>query len=279
MNGAKKGRSAHQYTAILLMGSFVILAACTHTPTPTVQAVHLALVTDTSTAPLVDELVAHYLAQRPHVTMQVQRAANAERALAALRTGQFNLASVSWLPESDKVESALWYRPLARDAMVMITHPTNPVGGLALLQLCDIFQGKTLSWDELGGLLLDVIPVSREAGAGTRASFESLVMGARDVTPTAVVMPSSKAVVEYVSATPGAIGYVSSGWLVPEVNLLAVEGTTPSPASVESGRYLLARPLYLVARAEPSGGLAEFVAWVESGGGREIIARRYAPAP
>jgi phosphate transport system substrate-binding protein len=261
------------------MCSFIILAACTYTPTPTVQAVHLALVTDTSTAPLVDELVANYLAQHPHVTIQVERAANAERALAALRTGQFDLASVSWLPESAKVESALWYRPLARDAMVMITHPTNPVGGLTLLQLCAIFQGKTLSWDEVGGLVLDVIPVSREAGAGTRSSFESLVMGERDVTPTAVVMPSSKTVVEYVSATPGAIGYVSSGWLVPEVNLLAVEGTTPSPASVESGRYLLARPLYLLARAEPSGGLAEFVAWVESGGGREIIARRYVPAP
>lgn len=279
MNTAKRGRSARQHTANLLMCSFVILAACISTPTPTVQAVHLALVTDTSTAPLVDELVANYLAQRPHVTMQVERAANAERALAALRTGQFNLASVSWLPESEKVESVLWYRPFARDAMVMITHSTNPVGGLALLQLCDIFQGKTLSWAELGGLGLDVIPVSREAGAGTRSSFESLVMGERDVTPTAVVMPSSKAVVEYVSATPGAIGYVSSGWLVPEVNLLAVEGTTPSPASVESGRYLLARPLYLVAWAEPSGGLAEFVAWVESGEGREIIARRYAPAP
>ncbi|MGD9100378.1 MAG: hypothetical protein PVF45_07850, partial [Anaerolineae bacterium] len=69
------------------------------------------------------------------------------------------------------------------------------------------------------------------------------------------------------------------GWLTPAVNLLAVEGTTPSPASVEDGRYLLAHPFYLVARAEPHGGLAEFVDWVRDGGGREIVKRRYAPAP
>jgi phosphate transport system substrate-binding protein len=183
------------------------------------------------------------------------------------------------LPEGEKVADALWYRPYARDALVMITHSTNPVGGLTVLQLRNVFQGQLLYWTELGGLSFDVVPVVREDGAGARRSFESLVLGERAVTPIAVVMPSNEMVVAHVSATPGAIGYIASSWIVPAVNVLAVEGTTPSPASVAEGRYLLARPFFLVARAEPIGDLADFAEWVRVGEGQEIVKRRYAPAP
>jgi ABC-type phosphate transport system substrate-binding protein len=72
---------------------------------------------------------------------------------------------------------------------------------------------------------------------------------------------------------------VASAWLVPSVNLLAVEGVTPSPASVADGRYLLARPFFLVAHTEPDGGLADFLNWAIEGEGQEIIKRSYAPAP
>jgi phosphate transport system substrate-binding protein len=263
----------------------LFLTACAQTPTPTVQTVSFSLVADSSTAPLLDELVAAYLAERPHVTIHVEHAPNAQRALEALQKNQYDLASLCWLPQNIKNDTSaqdggdFWYRPFARDAIVIITHPSNPAGGLTLLQLRGIFQGQTIFWNELGGLEQDIMPVSREAGAGTRLNFETLVMGERNVTPTAVVMPSNKTVVEYVSATPGAIGYVSSGWLAPGVNLLAVEGATPSPASIQDGRYLLAWPFYLLARAEPNGGPAGFINWVHSSEGQAIVQRGYGPAP
>jgi phosphate transport system substrate-binding protein len=263
----------------VLICLLALLPACAQTPTPTIETVQLVLAADTSTAPLMDELVAAYLVDRPHVTIQLQQSANAERASSVLQSGQAQLVALSWSPEAEAAAGALWRLSFARDPLVIITHHTNPVGDVSLLQLRDIFQGQTLFWTDLGGPHLDVIPVSREDGAGTRLSFESLVMGRRNVAPTAVVMPSNEAVVDYVASTPGAIGYVSSAWLVPAVNLLAVEGVTPSPAAVESGRYLLARPYYLVARAEPSGGLADWVRWIKQGAGQKVIQRNYALAP
>jgi phosphate transport system substrate-binding protein len=257
----------------------VHVTACTQTPTPTVETVQFTVIADTSTAPLIDELATAFGANRPHVSIWVEHAANAERALESLHGSQTDLASVSWLPEDGKIDGTFWYHPFARDSIVMIAHPSNPIGGLTLPQLRSIFQGQTIFWTELGGPELDVVPVSREDGSGTRLSFESLVMGRSDVTPTAVVMPSSEAVVEYVATTPGAIGYVSTAWLSPAVNLLAVEGVTPSPTSVEDGRYVLARPYYLVAQTEPNGGVAQFVDWIREGEGHEIIRRNYAPAP
>ena len=268
-----------QTRRLVLVTCLLIVVACTQTRTPTIETVEFAILADTSTAPLIEELVTAYLNDRTHVTIQMERAANAERALEALRAGQSDLASASWLPSGEKTGGTLWYRPFVRDSIAVIIHPANPVGGLTLLQLRDIFQGRTLFWTDLGGPVLDIIPVSREDGAGTRLSFESLVMRGRDVAPTAVIMSGSKAVVEYVSATPGAIGYVASAWLAPAVNLLSVEGVTPSPASVTDGRYLLARPFFLVARAEPTDGVAEFVEWVKEGEGQAVIKREYAPAP
>lgn len=265
--------------AYWLLCLLAILPACTQTPTATIETVQLVLSADTSTGALMNELVTAYLIDRPHVTIQMEQAANAERALEALQGGRSDLVSVSWWPEVQATAADLWHLSFARDPLVIITHHANPVGDLTLLQLRDIFQGQTLFWAELGGPEIDVIPVSREDGAGTRLSFESLVMGRRDVSPTAVVMPSNQAVVEYVASTPGAIGYVASAWLVPAVNLLAVEGVTPSPASVADGRYLLARPYYLVARGEPSGALADLIDWITAGAGQEIIRRKYAPAP
>jgi phosphate transport system substrate-binding protein len=212
------------------------MPACAQTPTPTVETLEFIIIADPSTAPLMEKLTAAYLVERPHVTIELDSAPNAERALEVVQAGNADLAAVSGLPEDAKTSGALWYRPVARDAIVIVTNPSNPVSGLTLLQLRSIFQGQTLAWTDLGGPAVDILPVSREDGSGTRLSFESLVMGRRDVSPTAVLMPSHKAVVEFVSSTPGAIGYVASAWLVPSVNLLAVEGIAPSPASVNDAR-------------------------------------------
>lgn len=266
-------------SAVVLVCAGLLLFACAQTPTPTIETIEFSIVSDPSTAPLLDELASFYQDERPNVTVKLAQAVNAERALEAMRSGSADLASVSSLLDSAAAGQQFWNRTFARDSIVIVTHPTNPVGELTLSQLRSIFQGQMLKWTDLGGPNVDAVPVSREDGSGTRNGFESLVMGRREVSPTAVVMPSPEAVVEYVSVTPGAIGYVSPAWLRPSVNLVAVEGTTPSPEAIEQGEYVLARPFYFVARAAPSGGLAEFMDWVSAGNGQQIIARDYAPAP
>jgi phosphate transport system substrate-binding protein len=275
---ARRHTSVRQSFIALVCVGYLIFA-CAQTPTPTIETIEFSIVSDPSTAPLLDELAKAYQDERPNVTVNLARAVNSGRALEAMQSGNISLASVSSLLDSTPASQPFWNRTFARDSIVIVTHPANPVGELTLSQLRSIFQGQILSWTDLGGPDVDVVPVSREDGSGTRNGFESLVMGRREVSPTAVVMPSQEAVVEYVSMTPGAIGYVSPAWLRPSVNLVAVEGTTPSPEAIEQGAYVLARPFYLVARVAPSGGLSEFVDWVSEGNGQRIVARDYAPAP
>lgn len=118
--------------------------------------------------------------------------------------------------------------------------------------------------------------VSREAGSGTRAAFESLVLGDYNVALLAVVMPSSEAVLEYVARTPGAIGYVSTLWLgqpaADGVRVPPVEGRLPTASAVADGSYPLVRPLYLAAVSEPAGDVRAFAQWALGSEGQAVVA-------
>jgi phosphate transport system substrate-binding protein len=164
------------------------------------------------------------------------------------------------------------------------------VDGLTLLQLRSIFAGWTLNWSEIGGDERDLLIVSREDGSGTRASFEEQVMGDQPVTLTAIVMPSSPAVTEYVAGHRGAIGYVSmsaaaaigaghsgsaaTGPTGP-LKVLRIEGAYPAPSTVETGIYHLTRPLYLASQIEPSAEVRAFIDFVLSSAGQDIVGQRF----
>jgi len=163
-------------------------------------------------------------------------------------------------------------RLVAKDALVIIVHPSNPVDSLSLTELKSIYAGYTLDWEPLGGEG-EIVLVSREEGSAARAFFEERIMQGERVSPTAVVMPSSRDVVGYVSLHPGAVGYVSMGSITEGVKAVRLEGYEPSPATVAAGKYPLVFPAYAVAYSEAGWSLVEFLTGPV---GRSLIGNRYA---
>ena len=263
----------HSPFSLLLLASclLLLLASCTPQPlTVTRVPVTLRLVAADSCGPLAEELGTAYQDSHPWVTLQVV-VFNSSVAGQILRAGEAGLALLSWLPGAIDQKPS-WSQPFARDGIAIVVHPATPFTETGLAHLQAIFRGQVQEW---GGVVLTV--VSREEGSGTRAVFESLVLGGRDMTHTAVVMPSSQAVIEYVARTPGAIGYVSTLWvkraLADGVRVLPVEGILPAPEAISDGSYPLARLLYLAAVTEPAGEAREFAQWVLGPQGQAIAAR------
>ncbi len=245
----------------------LLLAACTSQPlTVTREPVALRLVAADSCGPLAEELAAAYEESYPWITVQVEvwNSALAER---TLREGGADLALLSWLEEVAG-EELLWSQLFARDGVAVVVYPATPLTEIGLAHLQEVFRGRMQEW---GGVVFTA--VSREEGSGTRVAFESIVLGNYDVTPTSVLMPSSEAVVEYVARTPGGIGYVSTFRVDDRVRMLPVEGILPTLAAVSDGSYLLSRPLYLAATAEPAGEAREFAQWVLGPDGQAIIGK------
>jgi phosphate transport system substrate-binding protein len=136
-------------------------------------------------------------------------------------------------------------------------------------------SGICSHWDEVGGAPEQVTAISREEGSGTRAVFEALMMSRQKVTPTALIMPSSKAMGEHVASHPSAIGYLSMGLIHPGLKLLSVEGVQPSRQTVQDGSYRIVRPFLLVSTPERAGEVEAFVRFAASPAGQALVGQVY----
>lgn len=244
------------------------LAACASQPLAiTHEPASLRLVASDSCAPLAKDLIAAYEEAHPWVSISLVGVYGSALAEQTLRAGGADIALLSWL-EGSGTGAPLWSQPFARDGIAIIAHPSIPFTETGFIHLQEVFRGRVQEW---GGTVLTV--VSREAGSGTRAAFESRVLGGHETTLTAVVMPSSEAVGAYVASTPGAIGYVSTLQMGTGVIVLPVEGSEPTEETIADGSYPLARPLHLATVGEPAGEAREFAQWVLGPEGQQIVGR------
>jgi len=256
-----------------------LLIAC-GAPLEPHEPVYLRIAGSTSMEPLMEDLIQAYTEQHEYVTVDVQ-GGGSRLGIALARENRIDIGTASRKPtageEKDPETGAkrLWWTAIAQDGIALVVHPQNAVGGLTLPQAKDIFFGRILDWEKIGGTPGEIVVVSREDGSGTREVFQEVVMGEKRVTLTAIVMPSSEAVVEYVARHPTAIGYVSMGYLSTQVKALPVEGVSPTPEDVQSGAYPLSRPLYLLTGQEPTGEVKAFIEFSLSPAGQAVVEQRY----
>ncbi len=260
-------------TCYLLLATcyLLLVTACGATVEPP-QPVYLTAAGSTAMTPMVEELATAFQERQPNVTIDVSGGGSTlGRELAA--ANQVDLGLTSWSP--DGPPAGTQSNVIARDGIALVVHPTNPITGLTLIQAHDLFSGRAIEWDEVGGSPGLVQVVSREDGSGTRNAFETMVMDDDRVTLTALVMPNSQAVVDYVAGDPQAIGYVSMGYLNGKVRVVPVEGLLPTPESVSRGEYHLTREFVILSRRGASHETQAFLNFVLSPAGQTIVAQRH----
>lgn len=135
---------------------------------------------------------------------------------------------------------------VARDALAVIVHRTNPLRGLDRTQLRAVFVGQLRYWTDLGVTGGAITVISREEGSGTRSAFEELGLGGAAVTPRALIQDAAGAIRDLVAGDPAAIGFISVGLLDERVRALAIDGIWPTAESVNEGGYPLVRPFLFV---------------------------------
>ena len=128
--------------------------------------------------------------------------------------------------------------------------------------------------------------VSREDGSGTRGAFVELTgveeKGADgkkvdNTTEEAVVANKTDVVLTNVAGDPYAIGYVSLGSLGDTVKALAIDGADATAENVKNGSYTLARPFNIATKGQPTGVAKDFINFILSKEGQEIVSHGYIP--
>ena len=162
---------------------------------------------------------------------------------------------------------------VARDGLAVIVHPSNPVREA---------QGRAESSRSLRGDLEEleaswadpdhsITVVTREEGSGTRGAFQELVMGKTRIFKGAITQDSNGTVREIVAHDPYAVGFISLGLVNTQVKALELDGAPGNEENIRNGSYKLVRPFLFVSQGEPSGHARDFIDFVLSSEGQELI--------
>jgi phosphate transport system substrate-binding protein len=203
--------------------------------------------------------------------------------LAAMQEGTTDIAQASRKMKMDEKlkmqEAGRAFKEviIAYDALSVIVNPSNKVSQLTREQLEGIYTGKIKNWKDVGGDDMPITVYSRETSSGTYEFFKEHVMKNKNYASTALNMPATGAIVQSVSQTKGAIGYIGLAYLEKTVKALKVSyngGKTyvePSLATAKDKSYPIVRPLfyYYLNTAEKSA--KPFIDFVLSAEGQKIV--------
>ena len=229
-----------------------------------------------------------YQAQHPDVRIAVTGGGSGT-GIAGLINGTVDIANASrqMKPEEMEAAEANGITPvehvIARDAIAIVVHPSNPVDNLTLQQLADIFSGRITNWAEVGGESRPIVLLSRESNSGTHVYFLEQVVRLGDkhaptlFSPDTLLMPSSEGISAEVRQNPNTIGYDGLGYVTPDQKTIAVAAdpagpfVLPTVETVNDGEYPIARDLYMYTAGEPRGTIAAYLDWIRSSEGQTIV--------
>jgi phosphate transport system substrate-binding protein len=175
---------------------------------------------------------------------------------------------------------------VAYDALAVYSNPRNPIKQISVEELREIWAegGNISSWDQIGSSYKGkIVLFGRQNNSGTYDYFREHVCGKtadkkqREFRSGISELNGSAEVVENVARTPGGLGYSGMGYKTDKVNWLKISnkkgepGIEPGAEVARSGKYPIARKLYLYTAGEPTGELKAYLEWILSPAGQKIV--------
>jgi phosphate transport system substrate-binding protein len=180
--------------------------------------------------------------------------------------------------------------PIVKEGFVFLVNEKNPIESLSVKQIRGIYQGKILSWGEVGGEDMEIIPYQREPNSGSQTLMEQIVMKDFKImkAPSKLVVQGMGALIESVAKydnSEKALGYsvyyyAKTMYNRDTIKLIAIDGVFPDNKSISSGTYPFTSAYYAVIRkSEPNNSpQRKLLAWILSEEGQKIAeAAGYVP--
>jgi phosphate transport system substrate-binding protein len=247
---------------LLFLGFFITVLSCGKSKYP------ITVAGSTAFQPFAEKLADMYMQANPDINITVQGGGSAVGIQSALSgAAQIGMADLVELPPEAK---ALTATVVARDGIAIVVNIKNSVNNLTLLQIQGIYNGKIKNWKEVGGNDHSITIISREAGSGTRSSFESIVKNI-SLTKDAIIQDSNGTVRETVINDVNAIGYLSHGLINEKIKPLSVNGIASTTEEIIKGNYILVRPIFLLTKDAPKEKIKDFIDYILSSNGQEIL--------
>jgi phosphate transport system substrate-binding protein len=245
-----------------------------------------------------------YMKLHPEVSIQVTGGGSGT-GVAALLNKTTEIANSSRELKSAELEDAKakgvtpFTYQVALDGIAVIVHPESKVDNLTIQQVSDIFSGRITNWKSVGGVDMPITLYGRENSSGTYEFFKDHVLGKVngkqvDYSTSTQVLQGTAALGEAVARDKKGIGYGGVGYFAErnDVKILHIKKDKDSPAIspsenskvnydvIWSGDYSISRYLYCFTNGEATGKVKEFMDFVISQEGQNVVkTMEYIPLP
>jgi phosphate transport system substrate-binding protein len=173
--------------------------------------------------------------------------------------------------------------PIGWDGVALVV--SRPVwdGGVRAVtreQMREIYEGRVKNWKELGGPDTRIVFYNKEPGRGTWEVFADWLYDGHKNAPLVnhAEVGANEEARQKVSTHPSAMTQLSFAWAensdrIKSLAILGAGGDSVAPGleTIRNGQYPLTRPLYLVTNGEAAGPVKEFIDFLLTDRGREIV--------
>ena len=255
------------FALVILLLTAVFGAGCISTE----DTETISIAGSTTVLPVAQAAAEEYMNQHSHADIQVSGGGSGVGATSVIGgTADIGMLSRD-LKASEKEGNTLKEFVVGKDGIALVGHPSNTVSDLSLEQVKAIYQGTITNWKDVGGADSEIVLIGRDSSSGTREFFTEFVLDKEDAAKEMQELNSNGAVAQAVSITPGAIGYVSLEYVDDSLKAFSIGGVAPTVDNVISGIYEINRPLLMVTNGEPEGLAADYLAFILSEEGQQIL--------
>lgn len=165
-------------------------------------------------------------------------------------------------PSSDELKRAneagveLEVTPVVNEGFVFFTNINNPVDGLSLNEIQDIYTDKITNWHQVGGDDTQIIAYQRPENSGSQTGMLSLVMKDKKIKEpkTEEYIVSMAGIIDAVANydnSKDSIGYsyyyyATTMYGNENIKFLAVDGVSPNHDTIKDESYPLITAYYIV---------------------------------
>jgi phosphate transport system substrate-binding protein len=277
------------FTALLVLT--IAAAGCTGTaktagPATPSQKESIKVSGSTTVLPIAQKAAEAYMAAHPGADIQVSGGGSG---VGIQQIGEKTVdigMSSRELSAAEKTKyQALVGFVVAKDGIAIIVNKANTISVISADDVKNIYTGRITTWLQVAGAGVpgasqQIVVIGRDSASGTREFFDKAPEGIlKGTAPTKTMLEknSNGAVAQTVAQTPGAIGYVSIGFITPDVRALPIryndpgDAVAPTAENVLSGKYPVNRELFMFTNGQPTGLAAGFLAFIKSPEGQKIV--------
>jgi phosphate transport system substrate-binding protein len=237
----------------------------------------------TTVLPIIQKAADQYMASHPDADIQVSGGGSGVgiQAIGA-KTVDIGMSSREVTAAEKAKYPSFVVTSVAKDGIAVIVSPANTIRYITLDQVKNIYLGKITKWSEITGADVpgtnnQIVVIGRDSASGTRTYFDETILLKATPTKQMLEKNSNGAVLQTIAQTPGAIGYVSIGFVSRDVKALPIwyNANRIVPASLENVKtktYPVSRDLYVITNSQPTGLTGDFIRYILSSEGQKIVA-------